>query len=86
MSWEELKNTTDWMSVCRFILSLLIVAVFSAVVFTVLFTTAAKMGEAALMLVGVLCSSFAAVVNYYIGSSSGSAVKDKLLKGAGNGR
>lgn len=82
MSWHDIKETADWMGVCRFILSLVIVAVFSAVVFTVLFASAAKMGEAALMLVGVLCSSFGAVVNYYIGSSSGSAVKDKFLKGA----
>ncbi len=86
MSWEELKATVDWMSVCRFTVSLLIVCIFSAVVFTVLFVDAARLGEAGLMLVGVLCGSFNAVVTYYIGSSSGSAVKDKFLKGGGNGR
>lgn len=81
MSWTELKATVDWMSVCRFVLSLLIVAVFSAVVFTVLFIDAARLGEAGLMLVGVLCGSFGSVVTYYLGSSSGSAVKDKIMRG-----
>lgn len=86
MSWDELKSTVDWMGVCRFAMSMLIIAVFSAVVFTVLFVDASRLGEAGLMLVGVLCGSFNAVVTYYIGSSSGSAVKDKILKGVGNGR
>ena len=39
-----------------------------------------KVSEPALLLLGGLGSAFGAVVNYYFGSSLGSAVKTSLLK------
>lgn len=87
MSWEDLKATIDWMSIFRFIMSALIVCVFSAVVFTIMFVDAAKLGEAGLMLVGVLCSSFNSVVTKYIGSPTGTATtKERPSKAVINGR
>lgn len=41
-----------------------------------------KVSEPALLLLGGLGSAFGAVVNYYFGSSLGSAVKTSLLKTA----
>ena len=42
-----------------------------------------SMRDALLILIGSLGAAFGAVVNYYFGSSSGSARKDELLKEAG---
>jgi hypothetical protein len=40
-----------------------------------------NMRDALLILIGSLGAAFGAIVNYYFGSSSGSARKDELLKG-----
>ena len=40
----------------------------------------AELGDAGLMLLGTLSSAFGAVVQYYLGSSLGSASKDAYLK------
>lgn len=40
----------------------------------------AELGDAGLMLLGTLSSAFGAVVQYYLGSSLGSASKDAFLK------
>ena len=40
----------------------------------------AELGDAGLMLLGTLASAFGAVVQYYLGSSLGSASKDAYLK------
>lgn len=42
----------------------------------------ASMRDALLILIGSLGAAFGAVVNYYFGSSSGSARKDELMAGA----
>ena len=39
----------------------------------------AELGDAGLMLLGTLATGFGAVINYYLGSSLGSASKDKIL-------
>ena len=36
------------------------------------------------MLLGTLATGFGAVINYYLGSSIGSAAKDKLIGAAGS--
>lgn len=38
-----------------------------------------ELGDAGLMLLGTLATGFGAVINYYLGSSLGSASKDRLL-------
>ena len=39
----------------------------------------AELGDAGLMLLGTLATGFGAVINYYLGSSLGSASKDKIF-------
>lgn len=41
-----------------------------------------NMRDALLIMVGALGAAFGAIVNYYFGSSSGSARKDELMKGS----
>lgn len=38
-----------------------------------------ELGDAGLMLLGTLAAGFTAVINYYLGSSSGSAAKDRIF-------
>jgi membrane protein DedA with SNARE-associated domain len=38
-----------------------------------------ELGEAGIMLLGTLAAGFGAVINYYLGSSSGSAAKERLI-------
>lgn len=40
----------------------------------------AELGEAGLMLLGTLSTAFGAVINYYLGSSSGSAAKERIIQ------
>ena len=81
MSWEDITRSADWMAVTRFVLSLIIVVGFFVVSVIVLFADASDLGQAGMMILGGMCMSFGSVVNYYLGSSSGSAVKDKFLNG-----
>ena len=81
MSWQDIKATADWMAVTRFVLSLIIVLGFFGIAVIVLYADASELGQAGMMILGGLQIAFGSVVNYYIGSSSGSASKDKFLKG-----
>jgi hypothetical protein len=38
-----------------------------------------ELGEAGLLLLGTLSTAFGAVINYYLGSSSGSAAKERII-------
>ena len=53
---------------------------FFIMLWTVLRGGKAELGDAGLMLLGTLASAFGAVVQYYLGSSLGSASKDAYLK------
>ena len=81
MSWNDIWKTADWMAVTRFMLSLIIVIGFLSISVIVLFADASDLGQAGMMILGGLSMAFGSVVNYYIGSSSGSASKDKYFKG-----
>ena len=45
----------------------------------------AELGDAGLMLLGTLATGFGAVINYYLGSSIGSAAKDRMFGANANG-
>lgn len=81
MSWEDITRNADWMAVTRFVLSLIITVGYFAIAILVLYADSSDLGQAGMMILGGLSMAFGSVVNYYIGSSSGSAVKDKFLNG-----
>jgi drug/metabolite transporter (DMT)-like permease len=57
-----------------------LVGFFGAVWLVISHEVNASMRDALLILIGSLGAAFMSVVNYYFGSSSGSARKDELMK------
>lgn len=58
---------------------LILVGFFAAIWLAMTREVTASMRDALLILIGSLGAAFGAVVNYYFGSSSGSAQKNQLL-------
>lgn len=58
---------------------LILTGFFAAIWLAMTREVTASMRDALLILIGSLGAAFGAVVNYYFGSSSGSAKKDELL-------
>lgn len=61
------------------IVSCIVTIGFFVMLYLVISGGKAELGDAGLMLLGTLATGFGAVINYYLGSSIGSAAKDKLL-------
>jgi hypothetical protein len=61
------------------IVSCIVTIGFFVMLYLVISGGKAELGDAGLMLLGTLATGFGAVINYYLGSSLGSASKDKLL-------
>ena len=61
------------------IVSCIVTVGFFVMLYLVISGGKAELGDAGLMLLGTLATGFGAVINYYLGSSIGSASKDKLL-------
>ena len=61
------------------IVSCIVTVGFFVMLYLVISGGKAELGDAGLMLLGTLATGFGAVINYYLGSSLGSASKDKLL-------
>ncbi len=73
-----MKHTGKVQAAIAFIV---ILGFFGAIWFVTRGGVDASMRDALLILIGALGAAFGAVVNYYFGSSSGSASKTELLKG-----
>ena len=61
------------------IVSCIVTIGFFVMLYLVISGGKAELGDAGLMLLGTLATGFGAVINYYLGSSLGSASKDKLF-------
>lgn len=61
------------------IVSCIVTVGFFVMLYLVISGGKAELGDAGLMLLGTLATGFGAVINYYLGSSIGSAAKDKIL-------
>ena len=61
------------------IVSCIVTVGFFVMLYLVISGGKAELGDAGLMLLGTLATGFGAVINYYLGSSLGSASKDKLF-------
>ncbi len=61
------------------IVSCIVTVGFFVMLYLVISGGKAELGDAGLMLLGTLATGFGAVINYYLGSSLGSASKDKFL-------
>lgn len=61
------------------IVSFIVTVGFFVMLYLVISGGKAELGDAGLMLLGTLATGFGAVINYYLGSSLGSASKDKLF-------
>lgn len=81
MCWNSFRDSVDWMSVCRFVVSMSIVIGFFVMAIMVLYADSSDLGQAGMLIIGALIAAFSNVVGYYIGSSSGSAAKDKIMHG-----
>ena len=71
---------TGHMSLATPIVAIVITLGFFAMLWCVLQGGKEELGDAGLLLLGTLASAFGAVVNYYLGSSLGSASKENLLR------
>ncbi len=76
----ELAKSGHGASWATSIVSVIVTVGFFAMLWMVLSGGKSELGDAGLMLLGTLASAFGAVVNYYLGSSLGSASKDAFLK------
>lgn len=85
MSWDDISRTADWMSVARFVISLTVLLGTLCISGYVVSHQDVELGQVSSLLIGGLVAAFSQVVSYYIGSSSGSASKDKLLNGGVGG-
>lgn len=75
------------MSLATPIVSIVISLGFFLMLWVILTGGKSEVGEAGLMLLGWLGSAFGSVVNYYLGSSLGSATKDSYIRrGSGSGK
>lgn len=71
---------TLWQQIFQYVLAGIIVLSVIAVIMVLIFADLApSVRDALLILLGVLASGFMAVVNYFFGSSKGSADKNELL-------
>lgn len=61
------------------IVSCIVTIGFFVMLYLVISGGKAELGDAGLMLLGTLATGFGAVINYYLGSSLGSASKDKIF-------
>lgn len=61
------------------IVSCIVTVGFFVMLYLVISGGKSELGDAGLMLLGTLATGFGAVINYYLGSSLGSASKDKLF-------
>ncbi len=61
------------------IVSCIVTVGFFVMLYLVISGGKAELGDAGLMLLGTLATGFGAVINYYLGSSIGSAAKDRFL-------
>ena len=61
------------------IVSCIVTIGFFVMLYLVISGGKAELGDAGLMLLGTLATGFGAVINYYLGSSIGSAAKDRFL-------
>lgn len=77
----ELAKTGHGASWGTTIVALIVTVGFFAMLYIVLTSDEGAIGDAGLMLLGTLATSFGAVVNYYLGSSLGSAIKERKLHG-----
>ena len=76
----ELAKAGHGASWATSIVACIVTVGFFVILWVVLSRGIGTMGEAGGMLIGSLSTSFGAVVNYYLGSSLGSAAKDAYLK------
>lgn len=76
---SEVAKTGSWISWATTIVSIVITLGFFAMLVVVLKTGSEEIGEAGVLLLGSLSSAFGAVVQYYLGSSLGSAKKEQYL-------
>lgn len=82
----ELAKTGHGAAWATSIVSIIVTVGFFAMLWAVLDGGRSELGDAGLMLLGTLSSAFGAVVQYYLGSSLGSASKDAYIKHVQGGR
>lgn len=75
----ELAKAGHGASWATSIVSCIVTVGFFVMLYLVISGGKAELGDAGLMLLGTLATGFGAVINYYLGSSLGSASKDKLF-------
>lgn len=75
----ELAKAGHGASWATSIVSTIVTLGFFVMLYLVISGGKAELGDAGLMLLGTLATGFGAVINYYLGSSLGSASKDKLF-------
>ncbi len=73
---------TLWQQIFQYVLAAFIVLGFFGVIILLLFVDLSdSVQDALLILLGVLAGGFGAVVQYFFGSSKGSADKNDMIKG-----
>lgn len=80
--------TNDAAALAKFVVSIIVTVGFVACVFVLMAAKVELSGgaeKAFLILTGSLSTSFGLVVNYWLGSSAGSAAKTELLAAIANG-
>lgn len=75
----ELAKAGHGASWATSIVSCIVTVGFFVMLYLVISGGKAELGDAGLMLLGTLATGFGAVINYYLGSSIGSAAKDRFL-------
>jgi len=81
----ELAKAGHGASWATSIVSCIVTVGFFVMLYLVISGGKAELGDAGLMLLGTLATGFGAVINYYLGSSLGSASKDKLFAAKDSG-
>ena len=75
----DIAKTAPWISWATTCISSVITLGFFSMLAIVLKVGSQEIGEAGVLLLGSLASAFGAVVQYYLGSSLGSAKKDQVM-------
>ena len=79
----ELAKSGSYISWSTSLVALIVTVGFFVMLYIVISSGKETLGDAGLMLLGTLSTSFGAVIQYYLGSSLGSANKERMLSSKG---